>query len=289
MDTDRENTGTLYLCATPIGNLEDITLRVLRVLQEVDLIAAEDTRHTRKLLNHYQIHTPLLSYHQHNRISRGQEILRKLVDGANIALVTDAGMPGIADPGADLVQQVIAAGLPLVALPGATALITALAVSGLPTEGFVFAGFPPRKAKEREIFFNRLVAEQRTAIIYESPHRLLLTLGDMAAKLGGRQLVVARELTKIYEEIRRGTVSEHLAYYQKNQPRGEFCLVLGGAAVGDNKTGYEGERLLKAISLVAELVALGVDKREAIRIASREKGVPKRQVYQAVIAQEKEK
>ncbi|HHW91699.1 MAG TPA: 16S rRNA (cytidine(1402)-2'-O)-methyltransferase [Firmicutes bacterium] len=274
--------GTLYLCATPIGNLEDITLRVIRVLQEVHLIAAEDTRRTKKLLNHYNITTPLVSYHEHNRKVRGQELLRRLQAGENIALVSDAGMPGIADPGTELVQEAVACGIPLVALPGPTALITALVVSGLPTESFVFAGFPPRKGREREAFFNTLAAEGRTTVFYEAPHRLLETLADLKKIAGDRWLVVARELTKQHEEIRRGSISQHLEHFRQQSPRGEFCLVLSGAPAdgeGDLTPGW----LQEGVELVQELVALGLEKKEAIRIAARERGLPKNALYAALL------
>jgi 16S rRNA (cytidine1402-2'-O)-methyltransferase len=274
--------GTLYLCATPIGNLEDITLRVLRVLQEVHLIAAEDTRRTKKLLNHYNITTPLVSYHEHNRKSRGEELIRRLRGGEDIALVSDAGMPGIADPGTELVQDAVACGIPLVALPGPTALITALVVSGLPTDSFVFAGFPPRKGRERAAFFNTLAAEGRTAVLYEAPHRLLETLADLEKAAGDRWLVVARELTKQYEEIRRGPVSQHLEHFRKHTPRGEFCLVLAGAPAGEEGNLTPG-RLEEGVELVQELVALGVAKKEAIRIAARERDLSKNALYAALL------
>lgn len=274
--------GTLYLCGTPIGNLEDITLRVLRVLKEVQLIAAEDTRHTKKLLNHYNITTPLVSYHEHNRKARGEELIRRLQAGESIALISDAGMPGIADPGTELVQEAVAAGIPLVACPGPTAFVTALVVAGLPTDGFLFAGFPPRKGREREDFFNTLAAERRTTVFYEAPHRLLDTLADLQRAAGDRWLVVARELTKQHEEVRRGLISQHLEHFQRESPRGEFCLVLAGR-------GEEGEgeltpgRLQAGIELVEELVTLGVEKKEAIRIAARERGLPKNALYAALL------
>ncbi|HHY36553.1 MAG TPA: 16S rRNA (cytidine(1402)-2'-O)-methyltransferase [Firmicutes bacterium] len=275
--------GTLYLCATPIGNLEDITLRVLRILQEVHLIAAEDTRRTKKLLNHYNITTPLVSYHEHNRKARGEELLGRLQGGEDIALVSDAGMPGIADPGTELVQRAVAAGIPLVALPGPTALISALVVSGLPTDSFVFVGFPPRKGREREEFFNTLAAEGRTAVFYEAPHRLLETLTDLRKAAGDRWLVVARELTKQHEEIRRGPIGQHLEHFRKHPPRGEFCLVLSGAPAGEEENLTPG-RLQEGVELVQELVALGVAKKEAIRVAARERKLPKNALYTALLA-----
>lgn len=287
---DEKRKGTLYLCATPIGNLEDITLRVLRILQEADYIAAEDTRRTGKLLSHYGINTPLFSYHEHNRKARGEEVLKRLTAGQDIALVTDAGMPGIADPGTELVKKVIDAGLSVVSLPGATALITALVVSGLPTESFVFAGFPPRRPQEREGFFRRLLLEERTVIFYEAPHRLLSTLAELAKQAPDRPLVIARELTKIHEEIRRGTVGQHLRAYQRAKARGEFCLVLEGAGGGaEGRSGAEKEALMGAVVLVEKLIALGVSKKEAIPLVAREKNISKRLVYNSLIAKERGK
>jgi len=277
--------GTLYICATPIGNLEDITLRVIRVLREVHVIAAEDTRRTKKLLGHYDIKTPQISYHEHNRRARGEELLQRLARGENIALVSDAGMPGIADPGTELVQDAIAAGIPVEVLPGPTALITALVVSGLPADSFVFAGFPPRRGREREDYFRSLATEGRTVVFYESPHRLVRTLTDLWEKVGDRWLVVTRELTKYYEEVRRGPVGQHLTYFQKNDPRGEFCLLLAG--LPEEKGEITSARVGEAVDFVAELVALGVVKSEAIKLSAREKGLPKRTVYRAVLKEEK--
>lgn len=276
--------GTLYICPTPIGNLEDITLRVLRVLGEVNVIAAEDTRRTKKLLQHYDIKTPQISYHEHNQRVRGEELLQRLARGDDIALVSDAGMPGIADPGTKLVQDAIAAGIPLEVLPGPTALITALVLSGLPAASFVFAGFPPRRGRERDNFFRNLAAQEQTVVFYESPHRLLQTLSDLGKKAGDRWLVIAREITKQYEEVRRGPVSQHLSYFQQQRPRGEFCLILAGAP-GEEEL-IAPAQVEEALDFVTELVALGVTKKAAIKVAAREKGLPRRTVYGAVLIRE---
>lgn len=222
-------TGTLYLVATPIGNLEDITFRAIRILQTVDLIAAEDTRHTAKLLNHYQIKTPTLSYHQHNHQARITELLDKLTQGQNIALVTDAGTPAISDPGYNLVVDCIANQIEIVPIPGAIAGITGLIASGLPTDRFVFEGFLPTKKKDREILLQYLQRETRTMIFYEAPHRLSATLTDFSQNFGlDRQITLGRELTKLHEEFLRMTIENAISYYQKYQPKGEYTLILQG-------------------------------------------------------------
>lgn len=220
--------GTLYLCPTPIGNLEDITLRALRILKEVDFIAAEDTRITRKLLNHYNIKTPLVSYHEHNKQKKGPEIISMLQQGKSIALVTDAGTPGISDPGEDLVRMAVDVGISVVPLPGAAAAICALVASGLSTERFVFEGFLPRKKKERAERLRELAAESRTMVLYEAPHRLIKALEDLRQALGDRNIVVAREMTKIHEEFFRGTVKQALEKFTQIPPRGELVLVMEG-------------------------------------------------------------
>jgi len=291
--------GILYLCATPIGNLEDITLRVLRILKEVDLIAAEDTRATRKLLSHYDIKTPLTSYHEHNQRTKGPQLLDRVAAGQKVAVVTDAGLPGISDPGAGLVEEAVARGLPVTVLPGPVAMATALVLSGLPTERFVFEGFLPRQGSRRRAAIQRLLGEDRTIILYEAPHRLVQTLSDLREVLGERPAAVVREMTKIHEEVRRGTLGELLAYFQVEEPRGEITLVLaggsssgaGGAALGATgaaKTGeaYTGSELVK---LVRAREAEGFGRKEAIRLVSRELGLPRRQVYQAVLEEEKKR
>ena len=220
--------GTLYIVATPIGNLEDITLRALRVLGEVALIAAEDTRTSRVLLRHYDIKTPLTSYHEHNKLSKLDAIFEALATG-DVALVSDAGTPGISDPGYELIREAIARGIRVEPLPGASALVAALVASGLPTDGFLFLGFPPRKNRARREFLAAVAAERRTLLLYESPNRLTDLLAAIHETLGDRPVSVARELSKIYEEHRRGPVSEVLAHYRDNPPRGEIVVVVGGA------------------------------------------------------------
>ena len=221
--------GTLYLCATPIGNLDDITLRVLMVLKECDLIAAEDTRHTRKLLSHFDIHTSLTAYHAHNEQQRGSQLVAKLKQGRSVALVSDAGLPGISDPGVELVQLALQHDIPVVPLPGASAGITALVASGLPAARFVFEGFLPAGKKNRRRRLEKLLNETRTMIIYESPHRLVSALEDSYKILGERLVAVARELTKKHEEIYRGMLSGAIDYFKEKQPLGEFTLILAGA------------------------------------------------------------
>ncbi len=271
--------GVLYLCATPIGNLEDITLRALRVLKEVDLIAAEDTRHTKKLLNHYGIKKPLLSYHEHNRRQRGRELLSRLLAGQKIALVTDAGTPGISDPGAELVALAVAEGIPVVALPGPSAAITALVVSGLPTSSFCFEGFLPAARGARRRRLEELKKEKRTLIFYEAPHRLLETLADMLEVLGDRPVAVARELTKVHEEVWRGKLAGALEHFRQHPPRGEFTLVVGGAPPEDEEGSGAG---LSPAAHVALLVEMGYSKKEAIKEVARQHRLPKRLVYEEV-------
>lgn len=273
-------TGELYLCSTPIGNLEDITLRALRILKETDLIAAEDTRHTRKLLSHYEINTPLTSYHEHNARQKGVYLLELLREGKKIALVSDAGTPGISDPGTLLVQQAIEAGIPVTPIPGAVAAVTALCVSGLPTEKFVFEGFLPRSNKERRERLEELAWEKRTIIFYEAPHRLVATLKAISEVFPHRRMAVARELTKQYEEVIRGTTEEILEHYQMNSPRGEFTLILEGRQEGEKE--QQDEEVIDPVELVTILEEQGLDWKTAIKEAAKRLGVPKREVYQLV-------
>lgn len=275
-------TGTLYICATPIGNLEDITLRALRVLKEVDLIAAEDTRHTRKLLHHYDIHTPLTSYYEHNAREKGPFLLEQLRQGKSIALVSDAGTPGISDPGTLLIQAAVAAGIPVVPVPGVTAFVTALCVSGLPTDKFVFEGFLPRRDRERKKRLEDLRGEERTIIFYEAPHRLPATLKAIAEVMPRRRLVVARELTKQYEEIVRGTPAELRAHFEAHPPRGEFTLLLEGRPPEEAGDEPAVEEIPDPAALMAALEEQGFDWQDAIKEAARRLGVPKREVYRAV-------
>jgi 16S rRNA (cytidine1402-2'-O)-methyltransferase len=220
--------GTLYLCGTPIGNIEDITLRVLRILKEVDLIAAEDTRVTRKLLTHYQIKTKITTYHQHNKVRKGKYLIDLLQQGRNIALVSDAGMPGVSDPGHDLVCLAIKNKIPIVPIPGPTAILTALVISGLPTRHFTFEGFLPSTRKKRIKLLKKLKQEDKVMIFFESPHRILKTLQDILEILGDRQIAVMRELTKKFEEVIRGRVSEVIDRFNLTPPKGELTIVLSG-------------------------------------------------------------
>lgn len=272
--------GKLYLVATPIGNLEDITLRAIRILQTVDKIAAEDTRHTGKLLQHFQITTPQISYHQHNHKKRLDNLLGILQKGENIALVTDAGMPGISDPGYDLIKEAIAAHIEVIPIPGVTAAITALAASGLPTERFIFEGFLPHKPKDRNARLNQLQSETRTLIFYESPHHLPQTLSDLATTLGKeREIVIARELTKLYEQFWRGTISEAQTYYSQNPPKGEFTLIVAG----NQPTNL----LLSETEILAELEQLlqqGLTRSQASRIVAESSYLSRRQIYQLALS-----
>jgi len=276
--------GKFYICGTPIGNLEDITLRQLRILREVDLIAAEDTRHTRKLLNHYEIKTPLTSYHEHNKQLKGDYLLGLLREGKNIALVSDAGMPGISDPGYELIQQVIAAGITPIPVPGPTAATTALVISGLPTDRFVFEGFLPRLQKERRNLLQTLQNEKRTLVFYEAPHRLIGMLQDLLAICGDREVAVMRELTKKYEEVLRGKVSVVLAQLQAREIKGEFVVVVEGmpatAGAPANALPPPAELLFAAVQ---ERMARGTAKKEAIKETARQYGLPKEHVYRIVV------
>jgi 16S rRNA (cytidine1402-2'-O)-methyltransferase len=269
--------GTLYLVGTPIGNLDDITLRALKVLKEVDLIAAEDTRHTRKLLSHFDIHTPLTSYFEHNKKSKGSYIISLLEQGKKVALVSDAGMPGISDPGEDIVREAVLAGIKVCPIPGPSASLSALVVSALPTSRFVFEGFLPRDKKERKKRLSLLNKETRTIILYESPYRMLDTLKELREHLGERQAAAAREITKKYEEIIRGSLGEILNHFQEEPPKGEFTLVLAGAGeIKEETPGLEAIR-----EEVNRLVSAGMLKKEAIKEVARRCKVPKNEVYRA--------
>mgnify|MGYP000882973129 CR=1 FL=1 len=275
--------GTLYIVGTPIGNLEDITQRALRTLREVAVIACEDTRETRKLLNHFQIDTPVTSYHEHNKRTAGPRLIERLLGGDDVALVTDAGMPAISDPGEDLVRSAIEAGIPVVPVPGPTAFVTALVASGLPTRRFVFEGFLPHKGRERREALERLKAEERTVILYEAPHRLRETLQDLRAALGDRRAVACRELTKLYEEYVRGMLSELIVHFEAHEPRGEFVLILDGASpeAPEAEAGPADARSLARA--VAELEAQGMDRKAAMKEVAQRLGLRKRAVYQALL------
>ena len=269
--------GKLYICATPIGNLEDITIRVLNTLKEVDLIAAEDTRHTLKLLNHYEINRPLTSYHEHNRAKKGPELMGKLLQGKRIALVSDAGMPGISDPGEDMVKLCIENDIEIEVLPGASAVLTALVASGLSSQKFSFEGFLDRHKKRRRERLKRIKTEDRTLIFYESPHRLIDMLKDMREILNDRPMVAARELTKKYEEIIRGYISHIIDYFLDNPPRGEFVLLVEGADVEDsNNKGFEELTIEEHIVLYMNK---GLSKKESVKEVAKERNISKREVY----------
>jgi len=272
--------GTLYIVGTPIGNLEDMTFRAVRILQTVQVIAAEDTRHTGKLLQHFQIQTPQVSYHDHNRQQRLPQLLQRLCEGEAIALVTDAGMPGISDPGYELVNACVEAGVSVVPIPGPSAGITALCAAGLPTDRFVFEGFLPPKGQERKQRLDALSCETRTIIFYEAPHRVRQTLTDFAAVMGSeRQVVLGRELTKRYEEFWRGTLGEAIAHYQEREPQGEFTLVVAGA---EFVTPMLSEAALK--SELEQLLHQGLTRSQASRQLAQQTSLPRRQIYQLALA-----
>ncbi|MCC5604718.1 16S rRNA (cytidine(1402)-2'-O)-methyltransferase [Nostoc favosum] len=271
---------TLYVVGTPIGNLEDITFRAVRILQTVDIIAAEDTRHTGKLLQHFQVKTPQVSYHEHNRTSRIPELLEHLVNNKAIALVSDAGMPGISDPGYELVKACIEAGIAVVPIPGASAAITALSAAGLPTDRFIFEGFLPAKSQQRQEHLESLQTESRTLIFYESPHRLRDTLQDLAEVWGSdRQIVLGRELTKLYEEFWRGTIAEAIAHYTQREPQGEYTLVVAGIPASQPQLT---EEELKAE--LKQLISQGISRSQASRQLAKFTSLPRRQLYQLALS-----
>lgn len=269
--------GYLYVVGTPLGNLEDMTFRAVRILQSVDLIAAEDTRHTAKLLQHFHIKTPQISYHSHNRQQRRDELLHHLqVQQLSVALVSDAGMPGISDPGYELIAACIEAAVPIVPIPGPTAAITALCISGLPTDRFVFEGFLPLKASSRQERLTALQQEQRTMILYEAPHRLLRTLEDLTSALGeNRQIALGRELTKRFEEYWYGSLETALTYYQENSPKGEFTLVIQGC---EPVAPVLSEATLK--TELRSLMDAGLSRSAASRQLAKATGQPKKMIYQ---------
>lgn len=275
-----EVSGILYLVGTPIGNLEDMTFRAIATLKQVDLIAAEDTRHTGKLLHHFGINTPQTSYHEHNAFKRVPELVEKLLQGMAIALVTDAGMPAISDPGVELVQGCIAAGIRVVPIPVVTAGITALTVSGFATQYFGFDGFLPTDKQERRDRLEILRLETRTMILYEAPHRLLRTLADLAESLGKeRRISVARELTKLHEEFWRGSIENAIAYFTMHSPRGEFTLVLEGAAPVEKTTWTDDVILME----LQNLIDAGISRSDASRQLAELAGLPRRQIYQLAL------
>ena len=276
--------GTLYLCATPIGNLEDITYRVLRTLKEVDLIAAEDTRNSIKLLNHFEIQTPMTSYHEFNKIDKAYQLVAKLKEGKNIALITDAGTPGISDPGEDIVRICYEEGIEVTSLPGAAACITALTMSGRPTRRFAFEAFLPKDKKERAAVLAELKEETRTIILYEAPHHLLKTVRKLLDVLGDRELTVCRELTKKHEEKIQTTFSSLLSYYEEKEPRGEYVLVICGKSreeiVRQQQASWE-EMSIEAH--MEHYESQGIDHKEAMKLVAKDRGVSKRDIYQYLV------
>lgn len=280
--------GTLYLCATPIGNLEDITLRVLRLLKEADVIAAEDTRHTLRLLNHFEITTPMTSYHEHNKLTKGPILIDRLKNGENIALVSDAGMPGISDPGADLVKLCYEEGIPVTVAPGASAAITAVVLSGMDTRRFAFEGFLPSDKKECKEILQKLQTEHRTMVFYEAPHRLLDTLEALSEVFGKeRRVTCIRELTKRFEEKRTDTLENHMVYWKENLPKGEFVLVVEGLSLEEQK--QQQQENWEKISIdehMALYTAQGMTQKDAMKKVAKERGVSKRDIY-AYLHQEK--
>jgi len=276
--------GTLYLCATPIGNLEDITYRVLRTLKEVDLIAAEDTRNSLKLLNHFEIHTPMTSYHEYNKIEKAYQLVDQLRQGKNIALITDAGTPGISDPGEDLVRIALEEGMHVTSLPGAAACITALTMSGQQTRRFAFEAFLPRDKKERAKVLEELKDETRTIILYEAPHHLIATLTELRENLGNRSISVCRELTKKYENIQKTTLDDVLLYYKDNEPRGEYVLVVEGKDRRELEAEAQREWERMTISEhMAIYEAQDIPRKEAMKLVAKDRGISKREVYQALL------
>ncbi len=277
--------GTLYLCATPIGNLEDMTFRVIRTLKEVDLIAAEDTRNSIKLLNHFEIQTPMTSYHEYNKYEKGRKLVEKLQDGMNIALITDAGTPGISDPGEELVKMCYEAGISVTSLPGAAACITALTLSGLSTRRFAFEAFLPTDKKEKELVLQEIERETRTIIMYEAPHRLLKTLKMLSERLGKeRRITVCRELTKRHETAFATTLEEACAYYNEQPPKGECVLVIEGRS--REQIAQEEKAQWEEMSIEEHMehyLSQGIDKKEAMKKVAKDRGVSKRDIYNVLI------
>ena len=276
--------GTLYLCATPIGNLEDITIRVLRTLKEVDLIAAEDTRNSIKLLNHFEISTPMTSYHEYNKIEKGHTLISKLLEGQNIALITDAGTPAISDPGEELVKMAHEAGIPVTSLPGPCACITALTVSGLPTRRFAFEAFLPSDKKERKEILDTLKDETRTIILYEAPHHLLKTLEDLDVALGNRRTTICRELTKKHETVFLTTLDDALRFYSENEPKGECVILIEGRTFSELKKESRAEwQKLSIEEHVNMYIEQGMNKKDAMKAAAKDRGVSKQEIYKELL------
>lgn len=281
--------GTLYLCATPIGNLEDMTFRAIRVLKEADLIAAEDTRNSVKLLNHFEIKTPMTSYHEYNKIAKAHTLIEHLENGEDIALITDAGTPGISDPGEELVRQCHEAGITVTALPGACALINALIISGQPTRRFCFEAFLPADKKERKQILDTLENETRSIIIYEAPHRLVRTLEELYEVLGDRSMTLCRELTKKHESVFKLTLGEILAYHKENAPKGECVMIIEGKSFQELKEESQEEFLKIPLSEhMKRYMDQGHSKKEAMKLVAKDRGVGKREIYQQLLEEEEE-
>ena len=276
--------GKLYLCATPIGNLEDITFRVIRTLKEADVIAAEDTRNSIKLLNHFEIKTPLTSYHEFNKYDKAKVLVNRILSGEKVALITDAGTPGISDPGEELVKQCYEAGIEVTSLPGAAACITALTLSGLSTRRFAFEAFLPSDKKEKAAILEELKTETRTIIIYEAPHRLKKTIAELFSALGNRRMTVVKELTKLHENVFLTNFLEALAYYEENEPRGEYVLVIEGKKIEELKKEKEASFNEMDINEHMKLyMDKGMDKKEAMKAVAVDRGIPKREVYKMLL------
>ncbi|MBU5470595.1 16S rRNA (cytidine(1402)-2'-O)-methyltransferase [Falcatimonas sp. MSJ-15] len=285
---EQNTAGKLYLCATPIGNLEDITIRVLNTLKEVDLIAAEDTRHSIKLLNHYGIKTPMTSYHEFNKVEKARYLVEKLKEGVNIALITDAGTPGISDPGEELVKQCREAGVELTSLPGPVACVTALTISARETRRFCFEAFLPTDKKERKHILDELKDETRTIIIYEAPHRLIRTLIELKEVFGGdRELTICKELTKKHENAYMSSFDDALSYYEDNEPRGEYVLVIKGKTFEEIER--EKQQEFDAMTVEEHLnmyISQGIAKKDAIKMVAKDRGVSKRDIYNMTLNQQ---
>lgn len=282
-----EKKGMLYLCATPIGNLDDITLRVLNTLKEVDLIAAEDTRHSIKLLNHFDIKTPMTSYHEYNKVEKAKYLVQQMQEGVSIALITDAGTPGISDPGEELVRQCYEAGIELTSLPGPAACITALTLSGLATRRFCFEAFLPSDKKVKQWILEELKNETRTIVIYEAPHRLVKTLQELYGSLGNRKITICRELTKRYETAFRTTFEDAIAAYEAEAPKGECVIVIEGKSIQEIKE--EETRAFVEMTLEEHMKLYegqGIDRKDAMRMVAKDRGISKREVYQYLIKNE---
>ena len=276
--------GQLYICATPIGNLEDITLRVLRTLREVDVIAAEDTRNTIKLLNHFEIKTPMTSYHEYNKVDKARYLVEQMARGVSVALVTDAGTPAISDPGEELVRQCYEAGISMTSLPGPAACITALTISGLPTRRFCFEAFLPADKKERKEVLEELQSETRTMIIYEAPHHLAKTLRELAEALGDRRISICKELTKTFEQVFQTTLFQAAERFETEAPRGEQVLVIEGRSRAGMKA--EEQKSWEEIPLSEHMeryLSQGIEKKEAMRMVAKDRGISKREVYQGLL------